>query len=54
MGLLPRQDLSLAGVGAGLRGERSGTFYPFWDVVRALKADGRALKLIAVEMSVAR
>ncbi len=45
----PCQDLSLAGVGAGLKGERSGTFYPFWDVVRALKAEGRAPKLIALE-----
>jgi DNA (cytosine-5)-methyltransferase 1 len=25
----PCQDLSLAGAGAGLRGERSGTFWPF-------------------------
>lgn len=48
-GSFPCQDLSLAGVGAGLRGERSGTFYPFWDVVRALKAEGRAPKLIALE-----
>src|ERR1700756_2512225 len=28
----PCQDLSLAGVGAGLQAERSGAFYPFWDV----------------------
>ena len=28
----PCQDLSLAGGGAGLRGERSGTFWPFWDL----------------------
>ena len=26
----PCQDLSLAGAGAGLRGARSGTFWPFW------------------------
>ena len=26
----PCQDLSLAGAGAGLKGERSGTFWPFW------------------------
>ena len=26
----PCQDLSLAGSGAGLNGERSGTFWPFW------------------------
>jgi DNA (cytosine-5)-methyltransferase 1 len=48
-GSFPCQDLSLAGVGAGLKGERSGTFYPFWDVVRALKVEGRAPKLIALE-----
>lgn len=48
-GSFPCQDLSLAGVGAGLKGERSGTFYPFWDVVRALKEDGRPPKLIALE-----
>jgi DNA (cytosine-5)-methyltransferase 1 len=48
-GSFPCQDLSLAGVGAGLKGERSSTFYPFWDVVGALKKDGRAPKLIALE-----
>jgi DNA (cytosine-5)-methyltransferase 1 len=48
-GSFPCQDLSLAGGGAGLRGERSGTFYPFWDVINALIADGRAPKLIALE-----
>lgn len=48
-GSFPCQDLSLAGVGAGLAGERSGAFYPFWDVVRGLAADGRAPRLVAVE-----
>lgn len=48
-GSFPCQDLSLAGGGAGLRGERSGTFYPFWDVVKDLIAEGRAPKLIALE-----
>ncbi len=48
-GSFPCQDLSLAGGGAGLRGERSGTFYPFWDVIRGLVADSRAPKLIALE-----
>src|SRR5690606_37100041 len=33
----PCQDLSLAGSGAGLRGERSGTFWPFWNLMRQLK-----------------
>lgn len=32
----PCQDLSLAGGGAGLKGERSGTFYPFWDLMKQL------------------
>ncbi len=45
----PCQDLSLAGGGAGLKGRRSGTFYPFWDVVRNLAAEGRAPKIIALE-----
>ncbi|MGL3821329.1 DNA cytosine methyltransferase [Sphingopyxis sp. R3-92] len=48
-GSFPCQDLSLAGGGAGLRGERSGTFYPFWDVIRSLIADGRAPRVIALE-----
>lgn len=45
----PCQDLSLAGGGAGLRGERSGTFYPFWEVMTALVDDGRAPAIIALE-----
>lgn len=48
-GSFPCQDLSLAGGGAGLKGERSGTFYPFWDVIKGLIADGRAPRLIALE-----
>jgi DNA (cytosine-5)-methyltransferase 1 len=48
-GSFPCQDLSLAGGGAGLRGERSGTFYPFWDVMYGLIADGRGPKIIALE-----
>ena len=45
----PCQDLSLAGCGAGLRGERSGTFWPFWDLVTDLDHDGRAPALIVLE-----
>jgi len=45
----PCQDLSLAGAGAGLDGKRSGAFWGFCDVMEALKADGRAPKLIALE-----
>jgi len=48
-GSFPCQDLSLAGGGAGLKGERSGTFYPFWDVVKGLIKAGRGPKLIALE-----
>lgn len=48
-GSFPCQDLSLAGNGAGLSGERSGTFYPFWKLVRGLAEDGRAPRLVAVE-----
>lgn len=48
-GSFPCQDLSLAGGGAGLKGERSGTFYPFWEVVRGLVAAGRGPRLIALE-----
>ncbi len=48
-GSFPCQDLSLAGVGAGLSGERSGTFYPFWRVVQGLIDSGRAPKIVALE-----
>lgn len=48
-GSFPCQDLSLAGVGAGLEGERSGTFYPFWNVVEGLIRDRRAPRMVAVE-----
>lgn len=48
-GSFPCQDLSVAGGGAGLQGNRSGTFYPFWNVIKGLIADGRAPKLIALE-----
>ena len=45
----PCQDLSLAGGGAGLRGNRSGTFWPFWAIVRDLRRDGRAPDVVALE-----
>ena len=45
----PCQDLSLAGRGAGLAGERSGTFWPFFDLVRGLRKEGRAPRLLAFE-----
>jgi DNA (cytosine-5)-methyltransferase 1 len=46
-GSFPCQDLSLAGAGAGLAGERSGTFYAFWSLIRGLGE--RAPEIVAVE-----
>jgi DNA (cytosine-5)-methyltransferase 1 len=45
----PCQDLSLAGVGAGLNGDRSGTFWPFWRLMQTLIEEGRAPKIIVLE-----
>ena len=45
----PCQDLSLAGAGAGLKGDRSGTFWPFWRLMEGVIEDGRAPKLIVLE-----
>ena len=45
----PCQDLSLAGMGAGLRGERSGTFWPFWSLMKRLRQVGRGPRLIVLE-----
>src|SRR5262249_5884791 len=42
----PCQDLSLAGNGAGLAGERSGTFRPFWKLVRGLVREGRGPRIV--------
>ena len=48
-GSFPCQDLSLRGGGAGLKGDRSGTFWPFWDVIKALVKDGRGPRMIVLE-----
>ena len=48
-GSFPCQDLSLAGGGAGLRGDRSGTFWPFMAHLKALRDDGRAPAIVALE-----
>lgn len=48
-GSFPCQDLSLAGNGAGLRGHRSGTFNPFWKLIRSLADGGRAPRSIVLE-----
>lgn len=45
----PCQDMSLAGAGRGLKGGRSGAFWPFWNLMRGLGAEGRAPKLIVLE-----
>lgn len=48
-GSFPCQDLSLAGAGAGLGGQRSGTFYPFWKIIGDLSTQGRAPTTVVVE-----
>jgi DNA (cytosine-5)-methyltransferase 1 len=45
----PCQDLSLAGAGAGLKGTRSGTFWPFWKLIEAVRKDGRKPQTIVLE-----
>jgi len=45
----PCQDLSLAGIGIGLKGERSGAFWPFWKLIDALGMEGRAPRLVVLE-----
>jgi len=45
----PCQDLSLAGAGAGLKGDRSGTFWPFWHLIGKMSEAGRKPRLVALE-----
>ncbi len=45
----PCQDLSLAGSGAGLKGDRSGTFWAFWKLMKGLARENRKPKVIALE-----
>lgn len=45
----PCQDLSLAGNGAGLSGERSSSFMPFYFLMRGLRQNGRAPRMIVLE-----
>ncbi len=46
----PCQDLSLAGAGLGMTyGERSSAFWPFWELVRALRREDRAPRLVVLE-----
>ena len=48
-GSFPCQDLSLAGGGAGLRGARSGSFWPFVALLQELDQEGRLPKVVALE-----
>jgi DNA (cytosine-5)-methyltransferase 1 len=45
----PCQDLSLAGGGRGLNGDRSRTFWSFWRLVRAMIREGRTPRMIVIE-----
>ena len=45
----PCQDLSLAGNGAGLKGERSGTFWGFLRLIQELRLQGRKPRMIVLE-----
>ncbi|MCC7237695.1 MAG: DNA cytosine methyltransferase [Bryobacterales bacterium] len=45
----PCQDLSLAGAGAGLRGERSGTFHALWRLLESCSEAGLAPSTIVLE-----
>jgi DNA (cytosine-5)-methyltransferase 1 len=45
----PCQDLSLAGNGAGIRGERSGAFWGFWRLIQQLSVEGRKPPVVALE-----
>ena len=48
-GSFPCQDLSLAGNGVGLEGERSGAFWGFWKLIRSLNRAGRKPRMVVLE-----
>lgn len=48
-GSFPCQDLSLAGAGKGLTGERSGSFWPFWRLLGEAARAGRPASVVALE-----
>jgi DNA (cytosine-5)-methyltransferase 1 len=48
-GSFPCQDLSLAGTGVGLKGERSGLFWSFWRLIKQLAREGRSPAIITLE-----
>ena len=45
----PCQDLSLAGKGSGLKGERSSMFYVFWNKLKQAARDGEMPNLVVIE-----
>lgn len=45
----PCQDLSLAGDYVGLKGQRSGTFWPFWHLIKALVEEDRSPNVVVLE-----
>ncbi|MEW6236267.1 MAG: DNA cytosine methyltransferase [Candidatus Omnitrophota bacterium] len=45
----PCQDLSLAGERGGLNGRRSGTFWPFWNLMKSMSNSGRRVPIIVLE-----
>ncbi|HEY1343001.1 MAG TPA: DNA cytosine methyltransferase [Bryobacteraceae bacterium] len=48
-GSFPCQDLSLAGAGKGLNGNRSGTLWPFWRLIAELGCEGRSPRMVVLE-----
>ncbi len=49
LGVVPCQDLSLAGAGRGIDGDRSGAFWPFWRLLLRLQRDGRSVPIVVIE-----
>ena len=45
----PCQDLSLAGNGNGLMGDRSRAFWPFWNLMRELDRESRSPNIVVLE-----
>lgn len=45
----PCQDLSLAGKGRGLKGNRSGSYWGFWRLVKELQGEGRSISILVLE-----
>ncbi len=48
-GSFPCQDLSLAGAGTGLGGEKSSAFWGFWSLIQKLQKENRKPKIIVLE-----